>query len=90
MKFAVLTITTPLGLLSIPTVYVEFWIQSNAHLDDSSCLNQMIERLQKKVYVWLESTNIARLDRKNLVISKYHTEFAVRPNETDWEKKLKS
>lgn len=35
MKFTVLTITTPLDLLSIPTVYVEFWIQGNAHLDES-------------------------------------------------------
>lgn len=36
MKFAILTITAPLDPSSLPAVFVEFWIQSNAYLDDGS------------------------------------------------------
>lgn len=36
MKFVVLTITAPLDLSFLPTVFVEFWIQRNDHLDDGS------------------------------------------------------
>lgn len=83
MKFAILTITAPLGLSSLPMDHREFWIQSSAHLDDNPWPNPDGRKTPKESTYMTKSTWWIWAMR-NWVMSECHAESAVTPSRADW------